>query len=121
MRVSVVAEEIFAGVRCRPLRPLVAGLVCRRRGLWPLVQVSVVLVVTLVSGRICTSVTTGSELSMDTVSVPWAEPPSASVAVTRQRMLSPGSTTDGDKVRVSVVAEEIFAGVPVPPACLAHW
>ena len=49
---------------------------------------------------------------MDTVSVPCVEPPSASVAVTRQRMLSPGSTTDGDKVRVSVVAEEIFVGVP---------
>ena len=42
---------------------------------------------------------------------------SASVAVTRQRILSPGSTTDGDRVRVSVVAEEIFAGVPVPPVC----
>ena len=47
---------------------------------------------------------------MDTVSVPWAEPPSASVAVTRQVILSPGSTTEGASVKVSVVAEEMLVG-----------
>ena len=88
------------------------GLVCPPSG-------SVVLVVTLVSGRICTSVTTGSELSMVTVSVPWAEPPSASVAVTRQRILSPGSTTEGRALKYRLWLRKCWSVLRCRP--LAHW
>ena len=78
------------------------------------------LVVTPVSGVTSTLVTTGLLFVTVTESVPWSVSPLESVAVTRQRMLSPGCTTDGESVSVFVVAEEILVAVPVPPVCFAH-
>ena len=95
--------------------------VCRRRDLWLLRYRSVLYWWSLVSGRICTSVTTGSEF-IDGYCRCLVPSPRLHVGrgdVTEDIVAQ--STTDGDRVSVSVVAEEIFVGVPVPPVCLAHW
>ena len=84
-------------------------------------QVRVVLVVTPVSGVTSTLVTTGLLFVTVTESVPWSVSPLESVAVTRQRMLSPGCTTDGESVSVFCGGRgEILVAVPEPPVCFAH-
>ena len=76
-------------------------------------HVSEVEVVTLEDGVINTDVTTGAVLSTLTLSVPVSIPPSASVAVAVQTMLSPGAAVAGVSVRL----------LPVPkvvPVAVAH-
>ena len=76
------------------------------------VQVNVVLVVTLVSGFDLNVGTTGRVVDGDTGEGVGRGDATEDV-VARQRRTA--------KVSKYCVAEEIFAGVPVPLVCLAHW